>query len=60
MIDFKLLGGFDNGQTDEHMDICTSRVAFATENLSFQSCLLKLSYEKIETENNVIYSLPPP
>ena len=33
MIDFKLFGGFDNGQMDKRMDICTSRVAFATENL---------------------------
>ena len=31
MIDFKLFGGFDNGQTDKRMDICTSRDAFATE-----------------------------
>ena len=32
MIDFKLLGGFGNGQTNGRTDICTSRVAFATEN----------------------------
>ena len=33
MIDFKLFWGFDNGLTDGRTDICTSRVAFATENL---------------------------
>ena len=34
--DFKLLGGFvTNRQTDERMDICECRVAFATEKLSF-------------------------
>ena len=36
MIDFKLLGGFGDGQTDrqtnERTDICGCRVAFATEN----------------------------
>ena len=30
--DFKLLGGFDYGQTDERTDICDCRVTFATEN----------------------------
>ena len=30
--DFKLLRGFDNGQTDGQTDICECRVAFATEN----------------------------
>jgi len=30
--DFKLLRGFDNGQTDRRTDICDCRVAFATEN----------------------------
>ena len=29
--DFKLLRGFDYGQTDEQTDICDCRVAFATE-----------------------------
>ena len=29
--DFKLLRGFDNGQTDGRTDICDCRVAFATE-----------------------------
>ena len=29
--DFKLLRGFDYGQTDERTDICDCRVAFATE-----------------------------
>ena len=34
--DFKLLRGFDNGQTDRRTDICDCRVAFATEKfLSF-------------------------
>ena len=40
IIDFKLFGGFGdertdgrtNGRTNERTDICTSRVAFATEN----------------------------
>ena len=31
--DFKLLRGFDNGQTNRRTDICDCRVAFATENL---------------------------
>ena len=30
--DFKLLRGFDYGQTDERTDICDCRVTFATEN----------------------------
>ena len=30
--DFKLLRGFDNGQTNRRTDICDCRVAFATEN----------------------------
>ena len=29
--DFKLLRGFDYGQTDERTDICDCRVTFATE-----------------------------
>ena len=29
--DFKLLRGFDNGQTNRRTDICGCRVAFATE-----------------------------
>ena len=29
--DFKLLRGFDYGQTDERTDICDCRVAFVTE-----------------------------
>ena len=29
--DFKLLRGFDYGQTDKRTDICDCRVAFATE-----------------------------
>ena len=29
--DFKLLRGFDNGQTNRRTDICDCRVAFATE-----------------------------
>ena len=33
MIDFKVLGGFDNGQTDGQTDIGSCRVAFATENV---------------------------
>ena len=32
MIDFKLFGVFDNGQTDE-WTFCTSRVTYATEKL---------------------------
>ena len=32
MIDFMLFRGFDLSQTNGRMDICTSRVAFATEN----------------------------
>ena len=32
MIDFMLFGGFGDGQTNERTDICTSWVAFATEN----------------------------
>jgi len=31
--DFKLLRGFEDGQTDERTDIGDCRVAFATENL---------------------------
>ena len=31
--DFKLLRGFDNGQTNRRTDICDCRVAFATEKL---------------------------
>ena len=30
-VDFKLLRGFDLWRTDEQMDICDCRVAFATE-----------------------------
>ena len=32
MNDLKLFWGFDDRQTDGQTDICTSRVAFATEN----------------------------
>ena len=32
---FKLFGGFDLWQTDERMDICDYRVAFATENIEY-------------------------
>ena len=31
MIDFMLFGDIGDGWTDGRMDICTSRVAFATE-----------------------------
>ena len=33
MIDFMLFRGFDLSQTNRRTDICTSRVAFATEKL---------------------------
>ena len=55
MIDLKLFGGFDNGQTDGQTDgrtdICSCRVAFATENRfnfgyyprdQFQFCIILL------------------
>ena len=36
MIDLILFGVFGNRQTNERqMDICTSRVAFATENIDY-------------------------
>ena len=37
MIDFMLFRGFDLSQTNGRRDICTSRVAFATENSGQQS-----------------------
>ena len=37
MIDFMLFRGFDLSQTNGPTDICTSRVAFVTENLGQQS-----------------------
>ena len=39
MIDFLLYGGFDNGQMDKQTDICSCRVAFATENIRNQEKL---------------------
>ena len=33
MIDIMLLGGSSNEQTDRQTDICSSGVAFATENI---------------------------
>ena len=40
--DFKLLRGFDYGQTDRQTDritdICECRVAFATENMALACC----------------------
>ena len=58
MIDFMLFGVFDYGQTDgltdERTDICTSRVAVATENSLFQDIIqIKIdhpSYPIFETK----------
>ena len=37
MNDFDLLGGIGDAWTDEGTDICSSRVAFATENVIKQA-----------------------
>ena len=39
--DFKLLRGFDYGQTDKQTDICDCRVAFTTEKLMFENFIMR-------------------
>ena len=41
MIDFMLFLGFDLWQTNVWTDICTSRVAFATENFNYRYVFYK-------------------